>query len=246
MMERDVELTLADGVVDAVLLAPEGEGPWPGILHYPDVMGVRPAQRDMARRLAGEGYLVLLPNLFFRTRRSPVFEFEPNFSEPRTLKRMGELRGPLTPEVMEADGSAYIDFLSEAGARPGPLGVVGYCFSGAMALRTAAARPERIAAAASFHGGHLVTEQPSSPHRVLPRVRARLYFAHASGDRSMPRSAIRELESALAGWGGAYESELYPGVSHGWTVPGSPAYERDAAERAYAKLVALFAATLRS
>jgi len=124
------------------------------------------------------------------------------------------------------------------------MGVVGYCFTGGFALRTAAARPDRIAAAASFHGGGLFKDGPASPHLVLPRVTARLYFGHARDDRGMPAEAIASLERALGEWGGSYESEIYDAL-HGWTVPDSAAYNEPEAERAFAKLRALFAATLR-
>src|SRR5262249_47866130 len=126
----------------------------------------------------------------------------------------------------------------------GPIGVVGYCFTGALALRMAAARADRVAAAASFHGGGLYTAAPTSPHLVLPRVKARLYFGHAVEDRSMPAEAIARPGRALGGWGGRFESETYGGASHSWTVPDSPIYNQPQAERAFAKLTELFAATL--
>lgn len=125
------------------------------------------------------------------------------------------------------------------------MGVVGYCFSGGMALRTAAARPEKIAAAASFHGGRLYTDSMSSPHLALPRVKARLYFGHAVDDRTMPAEAIAKLDQALQEWGGNYESEVYEGAYHSWTVPDSPVYNQPQAERAYGKLKELLASTLK-
>jgi carboxymethylenebutenolidase len=125
------------------------------------------------------------------------------------------------------------------------MGVVGYCYSGAIALRIAAARPDRIAAAASFHGGGLFTDTPASPHLVLPRVKAKLYFAHAIEDRSMPEDAIKKLDSALKAWGGEYESEIYDGAYHSWTVTDSPVYNQLQAERAFEKLTSLLAKTLR-
>jgi carboxymethylenebutenolidase len=134
-----------------------------------------------------------------------------------------------------------VDFLT---AHPsvaiGPLRVVGYCFTGALALRTAAARPDRIGVAASFHGGGLYNDTPQSPHLVLPRVTARLYFGHAENDRSMPQEAIDQLDRALVTWGGRYENEVYKGAGHGWTVPDHPSYNEALAERAFTKLTALF------
>src|SRR5262249_31018921 len=160
--------------------------------------GIRPAKRDMARRLAGEGYTVLLPNGFYRTGRPPLWDFPRNMEEERSKKRFAELTAPLTPEAMARDAAAYVDFLAgHAAVGSGSMGVVGYCFTGAQALRIAAARPDRIAAAASFHGGGLATGAPTSPHLVLPRVQARLYFGHAVEDRSMPPEAIDKLDQAL-------------------------------------------------
>jgi carboxymethylenebutenolidase len=245
MIEEEIEIRTADGTSDGFLYRPEDGRPLPGVVHLTDIGGIRPAKREMARRLAEEGYTVLLPNVFYRTGRTPLWDFPRNFEEDRTRKRFAELTGPLTPEAMERDGSAYVDFLAgQASARQGGMGAVGYCFTGAMALRIAAARPDRITAAASFHGGGLHTEAPTSPDLSLPRVKARLYFGHAVEDRSMPPEAIEKLEEALAAWGGSYESALYEGARHGWTVPDSPVYNRDQAERAFGKLRQLFAASL--
>ena len=161
------------------------------------------------------------------------------------MKRLAELSSPLTPEAVERDAAGYVDFLASHDAvRSGAMGVVGYCFSGAVAMRAAAARPDRIAAAASFHGGGLCTDAPTSPHLVLPRIKARLYFGHATDDRSMPVAAIEKLERALQAWGGKYESEIYQGAYHGWTVAGTPVYNQSQAERAFNKLVELLAACL--
>jgi carboxymethylenebutenolidase len=171
MIEQEIEIRMADGTCDAVIYQHEDGRPRPGAIHLPDIVGIRASHRDMARRLAGLGYTVLLPNPFYRTSRSPVFDFQPKFPEERTMKRMGELAGPLTPEVMERDASANIDFLAAQKTVSGAkMGVVGYCFTGAMALRAAAARPDRVGAAASFHGGGLCIDAPTGPHLVLPRI----------------------------------------------------------------------------
>jgi carboxymethylenebutenolidase len=166
--------------------------------------------------------------------------------EERTMKRFAELAAPMTPERVERDAAAYVDFLaSHDSVRAGKLGVVGYCFTGAFAMRTAAVRPDQIAAAASFHGGGLYTDASASPHHVLPRIKARLYFGHAINDQSMPAEAIEKLNRALAAWGGKYESETYDGAYHGWTTPGVPAYNEKQAARAFDKLIELFAQTLK-
>jgi carboxymethylenebutenolidase len=183
-----------------------------------------------------------MPNAYYLTGRPPLFDFKPVMGDERMMKRVAELAGPLTPEAMEQDAAAYVDFLAAHGSvSDAPLGVVGYCFSGAMAMRCAAARPDRIGAAASFHGGGLFTDAPTSPHLVLPRIKAKLYFAHAVQDRSMPQEAIEKLDHALGAWRGQHESEVYEGAFHSWTVSDSPVYNHDQAERAFRKLVELLA-----
>lgn len=246
MTEQDLTIPMQDGTADAVLFSPDASAPLPGVLHLPDIGGIREAQRSMARRLSHEGYAVLLVNPFYRTSRPPVFDFPRVSGEPRTLQRMAELIEPLTPEAQERDVAAYVDFLEAHPAfRPGQMGVVGYCFGGAMALRAAAVRPSLVAAAASFHGGGLYKAgNPASPHLVLPQVVARLYFGHAENDKSMDAEAIREFEKALAEWGGRYESETYHGAHHGWTVSDNPVFNPEEADRAFENLTDLLAKTL--
>jgi carboxymethylenebutenolidase len=245
MIEQDMQIRAGDAVTDAVFVHPDGSAPWPGVLFYTDVFGIRDAYRQSVRRLAGAGYAVLMPNVFYRTGKPPMFSFRPDFNDERTRRRLAEISGPLTPEAMERDAAAYVDFLAaQDGVRKGSLGAVGYCLTGAMALRTAAARPDQIAAAASFHGGGLFTDKPTSPHLLLPRIKARLYFGHAIEDRSMPQEAIKHLNDALATWGGKYQSEVYDGARHGWTTLDAPVYNQPQAERAFAKLTALLAEAL--
>jgi carboxymethylenebutenolidase len=250
MNEKEIDIRMADGVCDAVLYEAEDGKPRPGAVHLPDIGGIRPSHRQMARELAEAGYTVLLPNPFYRTSRTPVFDFKPDFGgDPRTMKRFGELAGPLTPEAMEADASGYVNYLaglpSVSGAK---MGVVGHCFTGAMALRAAAARPDRIGAIASFHGGRLFVDGPASPHLVLPRIPKdgpELYFGHAVKDSLMPQDAIDKFNAALKAWGGKCQSEVYAEALHGWTVPDpSPVYNKVQADRAFGKLTAVFAAML--
>ena len=244
VIEQDVQVPTPDGASDSVLYVPESSGQWAGVLYLTDIGGVRPATRDMARRLAQQGYVVLMPNVFYRTRKPPMFDFPFVMGEPRTAQRLAELSGPLTPEAMERDASAYIDFLDhQPTVRSDSMAVVGYCFTGAMAMRSAAARPDRVLAAVSFHGGRLVTDAPTSPHLQLPRIKARLYFGHATNDNSMNAEAIAKLNAALAAWGGRYESEVYDGARHGWTVPGTPVYNEPQAERAFEKLTSVLEET---
>lgn len=247
MIRQQVEIPAADGAIDALLVRPETTETLPGVIELTDGLGFRQAHADLAERIAECGYVVLTPNIFYRTTKPPAFDFEPDFPSERAINRFRELTGPLTPDAMVRDGSAYIDFLA---AQPlvsrGAMGVVGFCFAGQFALRMAAARPDRVAAAASFHGGGLVIDTDGSPHLVLPRVKARLYFGHAVNDQSMPADAIEKLGAALRAWGGKYESETYDGARHGWMIPGGRAYHPEQAERGFAKLMALLDGTLRS
>ncbi len=246
MIEQSVAISTPDGTAEGTLFIPDSSNRHSGVLYFTDIAGIRPANLGMARRLAEQEYAVLVPNLFYRTSKLPVFDFPLKFGDERTTKRLGELSAPLTPDAMERDASAYVDFLAASETvDPGPMGVVGFCFSGAMAMRAAAARPDRIAAAASFHGGRLYTDQPTSPHHELPRIKARLYFGHAVDDKSMPAESISQFEEALKAAGGRYQSETYEGALHGWTVPGGHAYNHPQAERAFEKLTQLFVETLK-
>jgi len=165
------------------------------------------------------------------------------------MKRIAELSAPLTPEAMGRDASDDVEFMAaQDSVSEGRMGVVGHCITGGMALRVAAARPDRIAAAASFHGTKLFTDDPASPHLLLPRVRARLYFAYAVEDKTMPKEAIEKFDRALEAWGASgnrYESEVYDGAFHGWTLLDRPVYNEAQADRAFKKLAELFAETLK-
>jgi carboxymethylenebutenolidase len=243
---QQVEIPAADGTIGALLSRPDTTEMLPGVIQLTDGLGFRQAHVDLSNRIAERGYVVLTPNIFYRTTKLPAFDFEPDFPSERAVNRFRELTGPLTPEAMMRDGSAYIDFLvAQPLVSRGPISVVGFCFAGQFALRMAAARPARIAAAASFHGGGLVTDTDQSPHLVLPRVKARLYFGHAVNDKGMPTDAIEELDRALQAWGGKYENETYDRALHGWMIADhSKVYNPEQAERGFAKLMALFDSTL--
>ena len=245
MIEEAIEIRTADGTADGLLYKEEGQRR-PGVIHLTDIGGIRKSHRDMARRLAEKGYTVLMPNVFYRTTKPPVVDITIGMGDERTMKRFGELRAPLTPEAVERDATAYVNFLvGHSAASAGSIGVVGYCFTGAFAMRTAAAMPGKVAAVASFHGGGLYTDEPTSPHLVLPRIKSRLYFGHATKDRSMSAEVIEKFDRALAAWGGKYQSEVYDGAFHGWTTADAPVYNQPQAERAFEKLTELFASTLK-
>jgi carboxymethylenebutenolidase len=246
MMEQHLNVRTPDGASDSLLVRPESVDALPAVINLTDGLGFRPAFAEQSKRIAEHGYVVLTPNIFYRTSKSPVFPFEPDFGSEQTRARFGELTRPLTPDAMARDGSAYVDFLA---AQPfvstGPMGVIGFCFAGQFALRVAAARPDRIAAAESFHGGGLYKDDETSPHRVLPRVKARLYFGHASNDQGMPAEAIEKFEDALAKWGGKYESETYD-ARHGWMIPGGRVYDAKESERGFSKLIEVLDETLHT
>jgi carboxymethylenebutenolidase len=246
MVEAKIDVRTTDGVADCLLVRPESSDPLPAVINLTDGLGFRPAFAEQSKRIAERGYVVLTPNIFYRVSKSPVFPFEPDFGNDKTKERFRELTTPLNPAAMARDGSAYVDFLaSQPFVSGGPMGVIGFCFAGKFALNVAAARPDRIAAAASFHGGGLFADTVDSPHLVLPRVKARLYFGHAANDAGMPAEAIEKLEWALQSWGGDYASETYE-AKHGWMIPGGRVYDPDNAERGFDKLMELLDDSLQS
>jgi carboxymethylenebutenolidase len=250
MTEQDLQIPMPAGTADAVLFTPDPSKQLPGVLYIPDIASIREANRKMASRLAAEGYTLLMPNQFYRTGRPPVFSFDRSQQDPetrtRTMERMKELIAPLAPDALNNDLKTYIDFLtSQPNVKPGKIAVVGFCIGGGIALRAAAVEPDKVAAVASFHGGGLYKENdPASPHLVLPKVKARLYFGHADEDKSMNAEDIAHFEATLKKWGGKFESEIYTGSHHGWTVLDNPAYNEPGAEKAYTKLTSLLKQTL--
>lgn len=246
MVEEMVDVRTPDGGSDALLVRPDSAEPLPAVINLTDGLGFRPAFAEQSKRIADRGYVVLTPNIFYRISKSPVFPFEPDFGTDRTRERFRELTAPLAPAAMARDGSAYVDYLaSQEFVSSGPMGVIGFCFAGKFALYVASARPDRIAAVASFHGGGLFTDNMDSPHLVLPRVKARLYFGHAANDAGMPTEAIEKFEWALQSWGGDYASETYE-AKHGWMIPGGRVYDPENAEHGFEKLMRLLEDSLQS
>ena len=246
MMNEQVEIRTKDGIADAVLTRSDGDEKRPGILVLTDIMGYRPAYADIANHIAGHGYVVLTPNIFFRSGKPPIFEFPVDWEKESVTKRRKEITTALTNEAALRDGSEYFDFLAaQDGVASGPMGVVGFCYTGRIALQLAATRPDVVGAAASFHGGGLLTDDATSPHWLLPKVKARLYFGHATNVGSMPAEAIDRFESALGDWGGEYQSETYP-AGHGWMIAGRPVHDPEQADRGFKKLIELFDETLKS
>jgi carboxymethylenebutenolidase len=245
MPEIKCDITAADGNAEAFIYVPEVQGSWPALLFLTDIWGIRAANQLMAQRLMAQGYTVLMPNIFYRSDKLPILDFEPQIGEARTMRRLSHLLAAVSADQMARDGVAYTEYLLAQPQTSGrKIAVLGYCFTGQFALRTAAAAPDLVAAAASFHGGHLVTDKPDSPHSVLPLVRAELYFGHAVEDQSMTPAAIETLDLALKSWGGQFQSEIYAGSHHGWCVPDRPSFNPAQAERHYEKLLDLLKRTV--
>jgi carboxymethylenebutenolidase len=242
VVEKDVEIKTPDGVADAALFYPEGKGKWPAVLVWPDVMSLRPVFREMARRLAADGYVVLVPNLYYRAKKAPIIDGPFNFANPDDRAKLTPLRATVTPDGTDRDAVAYVAFLD---AQPQTnkarkVGVQGYCMGGPLSFRTAAAVSGRVAAVASFHGGGLVTDQPPSPHLLIPKTNAAYLVAVADNDDKQAPTVKDKLKAAFAEAKRPATVEVYEGAAHGWTVKGSEVYNEPAAEKAWSELLALY------
>jgi carboxymethylenebutenolidase len=242
VVEKDVEIKTPDGVADAALYYPEGKGKWPAVLIWPDVLSLRPAFRDMGKRLAAAGYVVLVPNLYYRAKKAPVIEQSFDFSKPDDRAKLTPLRATVTPEGTERDAVAYLAFLD---AQPQTnkarkAGVQGYCMGGPLSFRTAGAVPARIGAVATFHGGGLITDQPTSPHLLIPKTHADYLIEIADNDDKQDPTIKDKLKAAFAEAKRPAQVEIFEGAAHGWTVKGSAVYNEAAAEKAWANLLALY------
>ena len=246
VIETDVTIKTADGSCDAALFHPAGKGAWPAVLIWPDALGLRPAFRDMGKRLAAEGYVVLVPNPFYRSRPAPVFPGPFDFANPDDRAKLALIRAPLTPAAVSRDAVTFLGFLDSQKVtnKKAKAGVQGYCMGGPMTMQTAAALPDRIGAGGSFHGGGLVTDAPDSPHLLVPKIKARFYFGVAMNDDQRQPDAKDKLKAAFAATGVPAKIEVYDGAMHGWCVPGSAVYNQASAERAWGELLALYKAGL--
>jgi len=237
-----------DGTPDAHIFTPNtGRGPWPAVLFFMDGRGIRPALFELGERLASAGYYVLLPDLFYRagpyTAPGPrAFQEDPEFRKHWQAKFMGSL----SPENARADTEAYLDFLArQPEVRSKRVGTTGYCMGGGLSLSAAGNFPDRVVAAASYHGGNLATDAPGSPHRLADRIRARVYVAGAIEDASFPDEQKARLIDAFQKAGVDHTVETYEGAHHGWVPSDSAVYDASAAERHWATLISLFDATLK-
>lgn len=239
-----VDIPLPDGTADAYFAHPDDGAAHPGLLFYPDALGLRPWLREMVETIAAHGFAVLAPNFFYRSGRAPVVSL-PDFSEPDAMgaffAALAPVREALTPDKAMQDAHGYLAWLSANDlVAPGALAATGYCMGGRLALRTAATFGDQVAAAASFHGGYLAADdRPDSPHHTAADITAELFVAHADHDSSMPPEDITRLEQALDKAGVRYTSVVYPDAPHGFTMRDLPAYSEDAYERHLHDLLAL-------
>jgi carboxymethylenebutenolidase len=243
-----VDIPTSDGTADAYLTHPADERPHPGVLLYMDAFGLRPHLRSMADRLAAAGYVVLVPNVVYRSGRAPVVEL-PEFIDPAARPEVFAALRPamqeLTPERAMSDAAVYLDWLASSPLTTGgPVGLTGYCMGAGLALRTAGTYPDRVAAAAGFHGARLATDAPDSPHLLAGRITAELYFGHADNDSANPAEQIELLDQTLTEAGVPHRSEIYAGARHGFTQADTAMYSEEAAERHWAALLDLFARRL--
>ncbi len=247
----EVTVKTPDGACDAVLFHPNSKGPsskekWPAVLIWPDIMGLRPAFRDMGARLASQGYTVLVVNPFYRSAHAPVIGDNFDFSNPEARARLTGYRAAMTNDGIDRDAAAYLAFLDvQAVTDKGKkAGVQGYCMGGALAFRSAAAVAGRIGGVGSFHGGNgLVTDKPDSPHLLIAKTNAAYLVCQAQNDDASNPKVKDDLKAAFAAAGKTATVEVYA-ANHGWCVPGGAVYNQAEAERAWSNLGALYKANL--
>jgi carboxymethylenebutenolidase len=243
--ERNVSVKTADGRADAALFHPTGKGKWPAVLMWPDILGLRPVFREMGKRLAAQGYVVLVPNPYYRAQKAPVVSGPFDFNNQDDMKRIRTFREGLTDPMVDRDSAAFVTFLD---AQPQTdkrrkAAVQGYCMSGPISFRTAAVRPDRIGAVATFHPGALVTDKPSSPHLLIPKSRAAYLVIIAKNDADKMPKEKPDLDAAFAKAKRSANVEISP-ANHGWTVAGSQSYDEQQAEQAWAELLSFYRARL--
>jgi carboxymethylenebutenolidase len=248
-MKKDISIATPDGEARAFVFHPQGVGPWPAVLFFMDGPGIRPALFDMGERLASYGYYVLLPDMFWRLGPYEPIDLAEVFKldDAARRERFGQRMGSTDPERSMRDTGAFLDFLAaQPEVKPGKVGVTGYCMGGGMSLRAAGTFPDRVGAAAAFHGGNLATDQPDSPHLLAPKIKAKVYVAGADEDAGFPPEQADRLREALTAAGVDEEVVIYKGARHGYAPPDMPVYDRDASERHWREMVKLFDGTLKA
>ena len=246
VVEKNVDVKTADGVSDSALFYPEGQGTWPGVVVWPDIMGLRPVFREMGRRLASQGYVVLVANPFYRSAKAAdIIAANYNFGTPEGRAKLMGFRAAITDAANDKDAVAYVAFLDSQPQtnKAKKVGVQGYCMGGPLSFRTAAAVPARIGAVGSFHGAGLATKEPNSPHLLIGKTNARYLVAIAENDDKSDPEAKVTLRKTFDDTKRTATVEVYP-ANHGWCVPGGGAYNAAAAEKAWAELLTLYKAAL--
>ena len=246
-----ITIPAPDGAAEAIVARPSsGEGPFPGVILYMDAFGLRPRIEEMAQRISDWGYVVLAPNVFYREGTAAELAPQTGMTTPEGREAAGKAAFPrvrsLTPSKALPDIDHWVAALRGLpGVAPGPIGTTGYCMGARLAVRTAAAHPEVVAACGGFHGGGLATDEPDSPHLGLRQAKARFVFGHADRDRSMGPEAVARLGEALAEAGLTASNVIYSGAAHGYTMADTSAYHEEAAERHFRELRELLDTTLK-
>lgn len=246
-MSRALDIPAADGTIDAHLFTPVGaRGPLPAVVLFTDIGGLRPCYHDKAQRIADNGYAVLMPNLYYRDARGAVVPEGRSFRDPDVRPTLFDFAGHLTPEAQSRDFAALLACLDrEPEFAAGRVGVVGYCMTGAFALRMAAEHPERVAAAAGFHSARLAeANDPASLVHVVGNIQGRVYLGHADQDELLPPEQIARLDEALASAGVHFTTELYRGAAHGFTARDAPSWDAAADALHHKRLAQLLEETL--
>jgi carboxymethylenebutenolidase len=246
MPRENVVITTQDGECAATLHTPSTGDSHPAVLMYPDAVGARETFARMGDRLAGLGYTVLVPDIYYRDAPYEPFQVATVFSDPEERKRLGALASRITTERATSDAGAFLDFLlARPEASGDTVGTTGYCMGGKLSLLAAAHHPDRVAAAASFHGGNLAAEDdPDSPDKVADRIKATVVIAAAEDDRSFPQDQYDRLDKALTEAGVKHTMATYP-AKHGFSVPDNDTYDEAAADRHWAALETLYREALR-
>ncbi|MGE4534487.1 dienelactone hydrolase family protein [Halomonas sp.] len=246
-MSRALDIPAADGIIDAHLFTPaDAKGPLPAVVLFTDIGGLRPCYHEKAQRIADNGYAVLMPNIYYRDARGAVVPEGRSFRDPDVRPTLLDYAGHLTPEAQSRDFAALLACLDqEAEFAAGKIGVVGYCMTGAFALRMAAEHPERVAAAAGFHSSRLAeADDPASPVHVVGNIQGRVYLGHADQDELLPPEQIARMDEALARAGVHFTTELYRGAAHGFTARDAPSWDASADALHHRRIAQLLEETL--
>jgi carboxymethylenebutenolidase len=245
---KEVAIPTPDGEARAYLFTPQGKGPWPAVIFYMDAPAIRPALFQMCERLADHGYVVLLPDMFWRLGPYEPIDIRAAMKDEESRRAIfGRFMGSTDPEKSTRDTGAFLAWLSaQPEVKGGKVGCTGYCMGAALALRAAGAYPDRIVAAAGFHGARLATDEADSPHLLAPRIKAKVYIAGADHDAGFPLEQADRLRDALTAAGVDNVVEIYAGARHGYAPPDMPVYDEAASERHWRELLALLDGTLKA